>query len=122
MRALLTDFGFLYQFWATKGDVDKELKSQYLDKSIDFFDQASKLDPAIDRIYFNWAISLYFKKDLRRRLEKSRRSREARREIDRTEVHKRSHKENAAPGKRQLKLSLLSNKDDPASTFCAKPE
>ena len=60
---LLTDFGFLYQFWATKGDVDKELKAQYLDKSIDLFDQAGKLDPAIDRIYFNWAISLYFKKD-----------------------------------------------------------
>ena len=60
---LLTDFGFLYQFWATKGDVDKQLKAQYLDKSIELFDQASQVDPAIDRIYFNWAVSLYFKKD-----------------------------------------------------------
>jgi Flp pilus assembly protein TadD len=60
---LLTDFGFLYQFWATKGDVDKQLKTRYLDKSIDLFEQASKLDPPFDRIYFNWAVSLYFKKD-----------------------------------------------------------
>jgi tetratricopeptide (TPR) repeat protein len=60
---LLTDFGFLYQFWATKGHVDKQVKAEYLDKSIELFDQASQVDPAIDRIYFNWAVSLYFKKD-----------------------------------------------------------
>ena len=60
---LLTDFGFLYQFWATKGRVEKEMKAQYLDKSIELFDQASQVDPAFDRIYFNWAVSLYFKKD-----------------------------------------------------------
>ena len=60
---LLTDFGFMYQFWATKGRVDKQVKAEYLDKSIELFDQASQVDPAFDRIYFNWAVSLYFKKD-----------------------------------------------------------
>jgi Flp pilus assembly protein TadD len=60
---LLTDFGFLYQFWATKGHVESQVKAEYLDKSIELFDQASQVDLAIDRIYFNWAVSLYFKKD-----------------------------------------------------------
>jgi tetratricopeptide (TPR) repeat protein len=60
---LLTDFGFMYQFWATKGDVNKQAKAEYLDKSIELFDQASQVDAAFDRIYFNWAVSLYFKKD-----------------------------------------------------------
>jgi len=60
---LLTDFGFLYQFWATKGDVDKQQKAAYLDKSIALFEEAIQLDATFDRPHFDWAVSLYFKKD-----------------------------------------------------------
>src|SRR5713226_973434 len=38
---LLTDFGFLYQFWATKGTKDKTQKTKRLDRSINLFDQAA---------------------------------------------------------------------------------
>jgi len=60
---LLTDFGFLYQFWATKGTKDKTDKLKRLDHSIVLFEQAARLEPTYDRIYFDWAVSLFFKKD-----------------------------------------------------------
>jgi tetratricopeptide (TPR) repeat protein len=60
---LLTDFGFFYQFWATKGTKDKSQKGKRLDRSIDLFVQAALLEPSYDRIYFDWAVSLFFKKD-----------------------------------------------------------
>jgi tetratricopeptide (TPR) repeat protein len=60
---LLTDFGFLYQFWATKGTKDKTQKAQRLDRSVGLFDQAAHLEPSYDRIYFDWAVSLFFKQD-----------------------------------------------------------
>jgi len=59
---LLTDFGFLYQFWA-KATKDKSQKTKRLDRSIDLFDQAARLEPSYDRIYFDWAVSLFFKQD-----------------------------------------------------------
>jgi tetratricopeptide (TPR) repeat protein len=60
---LLTDFGFLYQFWATKGTKDKTERLKRLDRSIELFEQAARLDPTNERTYFDWAVSLYFKKD-----------------------------------------------------------
>jgi len=60
---LMTDFGFMYQFWATKATKDKIEKSRYLDKSIEMFLQASKLEPSYQRTYFDWAVSLFFKQD-----------------------------------------------------------
>jgi hypothetical protein len=38
---LLTDFGFLYQFWATKGTKDKTEREQRLNRSIELFEQAA---------------------------------------------------------------------------------
>ena len=60
---LLTDFGFLYQFWATKGTKDKTDRLKRLEHSIELFEQATRLEPTYDRIYFDWAVSLFFKKD-----------------------------------------------------------
>lgn len=60
---MLNDFGFMYQFWVTKGKVPKDQKAHYLDASIELFDEAARIEPDYDRIYFNWAVSLYFKED-----------------------------------------------------------
>jgi len=60
---LLTDFGFLYQFWATKGTKDKTKREVRLNHSVDLFEQAAQLESTYERTYFDWAISLYFKKD-----------------------------------------------------------
>ena len=60
---LLTDFGFLYQFWATRGTKDKTDKQKRLDHSIELFEQAARIEPTYDRVYFDWAVSLFFKKD-----------------------------------------------------------
>jgi tetratricopeptide (TPR) repeat protein len=60
---LLTDFGFLYQFWATRGTKDKTDKQKRLDHSIELFEQAARFEPTYDRAYFDWAVSLFFKKD-----------------------------------------------------------
>ena len=50
---LLNDFGFMYHFWATKGTKAKDEKLRYLDRSIELFEQASRLDPTYDRICVN---------------------------------------------------------------------
>jgi len=60
---LLTDFGFLYQFWATKGTKDKTERETRLNHSIELFEQAAQLEPTFERTYFDWAVSLFFKKD-----------------------------------------------------------
>lgn len=60
---LVTDFGFMYQFWATKGTKNKAERSRHLDTSIEMFEQASRLEPSYDRVYFDWAVSLFFKQD-----------------------------------------------------------
>ncbi|MBD0369356.1 MAG: hypothetical protein ICV60_00770 [Pyrinomonadaceae bacterium] len=60
---LLNDFGFMYQFWATKGTKNKTEREKYLDKSLELFERASRLESSYDRIYFNWAVSLFFKQD-----------------------------------------------------------
>jgi len=60
---LLTDFGFLYQFWATRGTKDSAGKQKRLDQSIELFEQAARFEPTYDRVYFDWAVSLFFKKD-----------------------------------------------------------
>ena len=60
---LLADFGFMYQFWATKGNVDKTLREKHLNRSIDLFKQAAQLEPTYERTYFNWAVSLFLRKD-----------------------------------------------------------
>ena len=60
---LLTDFGFLYQFWATKGTKDETERLKRLDRSIELLEQAARLDPTYERTYFDWAVSLYFKND-----------------------------------------------------------
>jgi tetratricopeptide (TPR) repeat protein len=60
---LLTDFGFLYQFWATRGTKDKIDKQKRLDHSIELFEQAARFEPTYDRVYFDWAVSLFLKKD-----------------------------------------------------------
>ena len=60
---LLTDFGFLYQFWATKGTKDKAERETRLNHSIELFEQAAQLEPTFERTYFDWAVSLFFKKD-----------------------------------------------------------
>ncbi len=67
---LLTDFGFLYQFWATKGTKDKTQRTKRLDRSIELFDQASRLEPSYDRSYFDLAVSLFFKQDYKGAWEK----------------------------------------------------
>lgn len=67
---LLNDFGFMYQFWATKGTKAKDEKLRCFDRSIELFEQASRLDPTYDRIYFNWAVSLFFKQDYKGSWEK----------------------------------------------------
>jgi tetratricopeptide (TPR) repeat protein len=60
---LLIDYGFMYQFWATRGTKDKTAKQKYLDKSIELFQHGSSLEPSYERAYFDWAVSLFFKKD-----------------------------------------------------------
>jgi tetratricopeptide (TPR) repeat protein len=60
---ILADYGFMYQFWATKGTKDKEEKLVRLNKSIELFEQASRLEPSYERTFSNWAVSLYFKQD-----------------------------------------------------------
>ena len=60
---LLTDFGFLYQFWATRGTRDKTEKLKRLDRSIELFADATRLEPTYEKAYFDWAVSLYFKND-----------------------------------------------------------
>ena len=60
---LLTDFGFLYQFWATRGTKDKTEKLKRLDRSIELFANAARLEPTYERTYFDWAVALYFKND-----------------------------------------------------------
>ena len=60
---LLADFGFLYQFWATKGTKDKGDRESRLNRSLELFDQAARLEPNYERTYFSWAVSLFFKKD-----------------------------------------------------------
>jgi tetratricopeptide (TPR) repeat protein len=67
---LINDYGFMYQFWATKGTKAKDEKLKRLDKSIQLFGQASLLEPELERIYFNWAVSLAFKGDYRGAWEK----------------------------------------------------
>jgi tetratricopeptide (TPR) repeat protein len=62
---LINDYGFMYQFWATKGTKAKDEKLKRLDKSVQLFEQANRLEPNYERIYFNWAVSLYFKGDYR---------------------------------------------------------
>jgi tetratricopeptide (TPR) repeat protein len=60
---LLTDFGFLHQVWATKGTKAKNQRERRLNRSIELFEQAAQLEPVDERTYFNWAVSLFFKKD-----------------------------------------------------------
>jgi tetratricopeptide (TPR) repeat protein len=60
---LLTDFGFLYQFWATRGTKDKTKREERLNHSVELFQQAAELEPTYERTYFDWAVSLYFKKE-----------------------------------------------------------
>jgi tetratricopeptide (TPR) repeat protein len=60
---LITDFGFLYQFWATRGTKDKTEKLKRLERSIELYGQAARLEPSYERIYFDWAVSLYFNAD-----------------------------------------------------------
>jgi Flp pilus assembly protein TadD len=60
---LLADFGFLYQFWATRGTKDKTHRETRLNRSIELFEQAAELEPTFERTYFNWAVSLFFKRD-----------------------------------------------------------
>lgn len=60
---LLADFGFLYQFWATRGTKDKTTRETRISRSIELFQQAAELEPTYERTYFNWAVSLFFKKD-----------------------------------------------------------
>ena len=60
---LLVDFGFLFQFWATKGTKDKTQRENRLNQSIELFEQAAQLEPTYERTYFDWAVSLYFKTD-----------------------------------------------------------
>ena len=67
---LLNDFGFMYQFRATKGTKNKTEREGYLNKSIEMFERASRLESTDDRIFFNWAISLYFKRDYKGAWEK----------------------------------------------------
>jgi tetratricopeptide (TPR) repeat protein len=67
---LLTDFGFLYQFWATKGTNDKNQRIKRLDRSIELFEQAAREEPSYDRIYFDWAVSLFYKQDYKGAWEK----------------------------------------------------
>lgn len=67
---LLNDFGFMYQFRATKGAKNKLEKQRYLDKSLELFERASRLESSYERIYFNWAVSLFFKQDYKGAWEK----------------------------------------------------
>lgn len=67
---LLNDFGFMYQFWATKGAKSEDEKIKHLDKSIELFKQAIELQPNFDHIYANWAMSLYYKQDYKGAWEK----------------------------------------------------
>ena len=60
---LLADYGFLYQFWATRGTKDRTKRETRLSRSIELFQQAAELEPAHERTYFSWAVSLFFKKD-----------------------------------------------------------
>jgi tetratricopeptide (TPR) repeat protein len=60
---LLADFGYLYQFWATRGTKDKKKRELRLSHSIELFEQAAALEPTYERTYFNWAVSLFFQKD-----------------------------------------------------------
>jgi len=60
---LLTDFGFMYQFWATKGTKAKIERENRLNRSTALFEQAARLEPRYERTYFDWAVSLFFKKD-----------------------------------------------------------
>jgi len=91
---LLTDFGFLYQFWATKGTKDKAERLKRLDRSIEFFDQAARLEPAYDRIYFDWAVSLFFKKDYAEAWKKINAAK-VWRKVNRPKVHRGLNQENA---------------------------
>ncbi|HYX72796.1 MAG TPA: hypothetical protein VE732_08495 [Nitrososphaera sp.] len=67
---LLNDFGFMYLFWATKGAKNKPDRERYLDKSLEFFERASRLESSYERIYFNWAVSLFFNQDYKGAWEK----------------------------------------------------
>lgn len=67
---MINDFGFMYQFWATKGTKNKVERARYLDKSIEMFERAGRLEPSYERTYFNWAVSLFFKQDYKGAWEK----------------------------------------------------
>ena len=60
---LLTDFGFMYQFWATRGTKEQVEREARLGKSVELFRQAAELEPTYERTYSNWAVSLFFQKD-----------------------------------------------------------
>lgn len=67
---LLADYGFMYQFWATKRTKDKNERLVRLNKSVELFEQASRIEPSYERTFFNWAVSLYFKQDYKGAWEK----------------------------------------------------
>ena len=48
---------------STKGTKDEADKQKRLDHSIELFEQAARFEPTYDRVYFDWAVSLFFKKD-----------------------------------------------------------
>jgi tetratricopeptide (TPR) repeat protein len=50
---LLADFGFLYQFWATRGTKEKTKRETRLSRSIELLQQAAELEPTYERTYFN---------------------------------------------------------------------
>lgn len=67
---LLTDFGRVYQQYAIRASKSKGAAFKRLDKSIDLFKKAGKLEPRYFHVYQNWAISLYFKGDYKGAWEK----------------------------------------------------
>jgi len=60
---LRTDFGFLYQLWAFGGTTDKSQRETRLNRSIELFGKAAELEPTYELTYFDWAVSLFFKRD-----------------------------------------------------------
>jgi tetratricopeptide (TPR) repeat protein len=60
---LRTDFGFLYQLWALGGTKDMSQRETRLNRSIELFGKAAELEPTYELTYFDWAVSLFFKRD-----------------------------------------------------------